>query len=510
MMKTKKKMKTAVNNFVYCYKKGVKSFSEIYIPESVISVDVSGNPLLSSFEGLASFPQMTTLKANETRISTFKGAQTQTSLVNLSLLNTPLAKEKHLIIMSLLTFGLTLQNVNGKLVLPEMRTLAIKIRSKVLPYLERGYLLSSVDPELKVHFPGSQRDIIVDLELDEFLEKEKLISENDKKIQEMKKKILLLQKEKRENKLAKVDKKQLIESFLSPSPKKAKKSTDSNKSNKTQKNEAKQNQKTTNTISPPIRSTKQKPVSTVKKNQTKSQPKNSTNSSSNSKKQADQFPSENKLNGKEKLTDSNKEEEEEDHIVDANQNEEKEENIFNFSEDEAKEEEELIDMNKKPKNVLPTSNNFPDDDQLVDTGNDSLQQQTNSNLGQEVDADLYNDLIGDNEGNENEFIEEENQNELQNKEDNNANSNIENENDQAYSDKIEFKENDNEDVNNIFNFSDEEDEEEDSPDVAAMKLDMNTPKKKFEIHQNVSDDDIMIDFNDGEDQLQPNNEEEEL
>lgn len=469
MMKTKKKIKTTVNNFLNYSKKGIKSFSELHIPETVISLDVSGNPILS-FEGLQQFPQMNTLKANDTRIRTFKGAQIQNSLFNLSLLNTPLSKEKHLTIMSLVTFGQSLQNVNGKYVLPETRTLAAKIKTKVLPYLERGYLISSVEPDLKVHLPGAQRDIIVDLELDEFLEKEKIISENDKKIQEMKARILLLQKEKREKKIEKVDKKKIIDSFLSPSPKKAKKPTNTNKTNRSQVNEVKEKRSTSNNISTPNRNTKAKPNSNVKKDQNKPQQK--SNTSSISKKQADKLQSENKSN--EKLANSTEEEEDISTINKDNQNENNEENIFNFSDDEAKEEEELPDMNRKPKNIMPISSQFLDDDQLVDIQNTPEQQQTNE---QEVDNDLYNDLLNEDE-------EKENQNELQQKED---------DNEDQYSAKIEFKEKGNDE---IFHFPDEEEEEEDSPDVAAMKEDIRTPKKKFDIHRDSQDDDIMIDFAD--------------
>lgn len=110
-----------------------------------------------------------------------------------------------------------------------------------------------VEPELKVHLPGSQIDIIVDMEFEDFLKNEQLISENEQKIQEMRNKIMLLQKEKRENKLAKIDQRKFVDSFLAQSPKKTKKSTNISALNKSRVSEKKEKPVNTNVISPPIR-----------------------------------------------------------------------------------------------------------------------------------------------------------------------------------------------------------------------------------------------------------------
>lgn len=182
-----------------------------------------------------------------------------------------------------------------------------------------------------------------------------------------------------------------------------------------------------------------------------------------------------------------------------------EEYNFNFSDEEIKEEEESPDiitmkeeMKRKPKSIYTINSDFPDDDQMVDIGSSSPQQQTND---QEVDQDLFNDLLGESDKNNNELDKEEDKNESQQKQNDNNKFFFEEEengkeDDQIYSEKIEFKENVNDDEN-IFHFSDEnneEDEEEDSPDVAALKVDMTTPKKRFDIRSDFPDDDLMIDF----------------
>lgn len=493
-----KKIKTAVNNYVNYYKKGIKSFSEIYIPETVISIDISDNPLFSSFEGLGSFSQMTTLKANGTRISSFKGASTQNSLLNLSLLNTPLSKEKNLSLMALMTFGSTLRNVNGKYLSQEVKNLALQIKPKALPYLERGYLISQVEPVLKVHLPGSNEDIIVDLNTDEFIKKEKLIQENDKAIQEMKKRLLELRKEKREKKASQVDQKKLIDSFIGPSPKKShlrknkttttKVPTTNNSKETTKRNPQAQteHQKTASVDSPTYAANKQKT--------------NLLNKSENKYK----LPKTQKAAGrKAKIQEQNKQKEIEDNTnkseespisFESKDQKEDYENIFNFSDDERKEEEEespnIEDIDASPisnkLNILPASD-FPNDDELIDFGGESP---SNQNKEQDIDQDLYNEMISD----------DENSKELLNKD--SKNSNIENEsgmieNGTETNEEEEYPtivDNGNDDQNNIFNFSEDD---EDDPDVTEMKKQMDDKPKNFLTpHSDFPSDDQMIDFND--------------
>lgn len=163
-----------------------------------------------------------------------------------------------------------------------------------------------------------------------------------------------------------------------------------------------------------------------------------------------------------------------------------EEYNFNFSDEEIKEEEESPDiitmkeeMKRKPKSIYTINSDFPDDDQMVDIGSSSPQQQTND---QEVDQDLFNDLLGESDKNNNELDKEEDKNESQQKQ---------NDNNKFF---FEEEENGKEDDQIYSDENNEEDEEEDSPDVAALKVDMTTPKKRFDILIDFPDDDLMIDF----------------
>ena len=135
---------------------------------------------------------------------------------------------------------------------------------------------------------------------------------------------------------------------------------------------------------------------------------------------------------------------------------------------------------------MPASD-FPNDDELIDFGGESP---SNQNKEQDIDQDLYNEMISD----------DENSKELLNKD--SKNSNIENEsgmieNGTETNEEEEYPtivDNGNDDQNNIFNFSEDD---EDDPDVTEMKKQMDDKPKNFLTpHSDFPSDDQMIDFND--------------
>lgn len=131
-----------------------KSFDSLHL-QQIPSIDptkhriselrLSNNPI-TSLKGLVTIESMTSLKLDNTKLQNFQDAQPQPGLRTISFQKTPLAMYQTYKLMAIIVFGDNLELVNGNPVKPIDKKKARVVRDKVLSYLLKGWILTSLSP----------------------------------------------------------------------------------------------------------------------------------------------------------------------------------------------------------------------------------------------------------------------------------------------------------------------------------------------------------------------------
>jgi hypothetical protein len=183
----------AKSPFVSVAAQGIASFADLILSPTLKTLDVSRNPIID-FRGLQERGKLTTIKADRTKIHSFRGAEALISLEGLSMLQTPIAGERHFEVMAVIVFGPTLKTINGAIVRPRVHEQANLLRSNVGPHLTAGSLLTCCSPPT-VRNPETGATLIVDLTSEEYHAKKRQSEENSRKLAEMRQLLLKLEAE---------------------------------------------------------------------------------------------------------------------------------------------------------------------------------------------------------------------------------------------------------------------------------------------------------------------------
>ena len=127
----------------------MSEFPEISQIKNAEVLDFEGNHI-RSFQTLPKLHNLRRLLLDRTKITSFNHCIPQPNLQSISLLYTPLSYYKYLSIMCSIVFGPRLKKVNGKEITEEEIKFVNENRQKILPFLQEGYLLTDIDPVIKV------------------------------------------------------------------------------------------------------------------------------------------------------------------------------------------------------------------------------------------------------------------------------------------------------------------------------------------------------------------------
>ena len=246
-----------VNKIYYKHfkNKGYNSFSEIKFQEGLKLIDVSSNPI-KNFKGLNEQPQLSTLQCDNTIIESFEGAQFQPALYQLSFHNTPLSRSfvsKPLMIqiMALVSFGPSLNNVNGIIITKKARQLAASLAEKIRPYLNNGFVLISASPPTVAKLGVSNLNaskksksesydaIEIDLDVQDSAEEEKKVQTNNDKLKLLRERIKNLKTQKKE--MMQKKEKDIVKSFVTQPQKRPARKARNVQKEKEQKNSQQEN-----------------------------------------------------------------------------------------------------------------------------------------------------------------------------------------------------------------------------------------------------------------------------
>ena len=108
-------------------------------------LSLSHNPI-RTFDHFPTFPLLKSLRLEDTKIDSFKGALMQPSLTHINLALSPISANKFLIEMCLIVFGNQLISINGFKISNSQINYANAAREYLLPELKMGWVLTSKNP----------------------------------------------------------------------------------------------------------------------------------------------------------------------------------------------------------------------------------------------------------------------------------------------------------------------------------------------------------------------------
>ena len=140
-LKSKKKPRPIID-FV---SENYESFKQIEIDPETQSIDLTDN-FIENFIGLPFLKYLTNLNLDDNPIISFEGAIQLPCLKWLSMKNTPLSRNKFFRIICIIAFGPQLSTINNEPVTKSMRQKAEVLKKPLIPYLKKGFVISSLNP----------------------------------------------------------------------------------------------------------------------------------------------------------------------------------------------------------------------------------------------------------------------------------------------------------------------------------------------------------------------------
>lgn len=138
-------------------------------------------------------PKLVSFTADNSQLSSFKGAIPHDSIKDVSMVDTPLSREPHFELMVLIALAPCAVMINGQLVSEKLRAKAKSIHSSVVTFLRRGCVLVTLDP-LRVSDVAFRSEVIlIDMPAHDAEEKERAIEKNAAVIASLERRLHALQ-----------------------------------------------------------------------------------------------------------------------------------------------------------------------------------------------------------------------------------------------------------------------------------------------------------------------------
>lgn len=122
----------------------------------VEKIDVSYNPIID-FRGMKVFPELHVIDFSNTRFTSFNYFPSQEGVKCFICKKTPICSNQFLYLMCAITFGQSLESVNGVSINQNTKSTALLMTDRIRPFLIKGWIIQNLNPVKIINTQTRQR-----------------------------------------------------------------------------------------------------------------------------------------------------------------------------------------------------------------------------------------------------------------------------------------------------------------------------------------------------------------
>lgn len=139
-----KKVSLSLPNISYA-NQNLKNLNKVSNSVPIDKLDLSGNPI-TTFSGLRVFPSLFNLDCSNTQLMSFQDFPKQTGIKIFNCKKTPISHRSNLDLMAAITFGESIEKVNGTVINDTIKYTASKLSDTIRPFLVKGWIILGLNP----------------------------------------------------------------------------------------------------------------------------------------------------------------------------------------------------------------------------------------------------------------------------------------------------------------------------------------------------------------------------